>query len=150
MIEKIDSSREAVRKTGKAFLIGGSAIALVLFLGSSHVAGWTGWDFAAGLSAKAWKWFLGCGAGLWILSLVSYTVMKPIHIGWMTFAFILGWINTRILLGIFYYIILTPIGLVMRLFGKDLLDEKIDKSKSTYWIDRPVAPVDRSQYERLF
>ncbi len=150
MIEKIDSSREAVRKTGKAFLIGGSALAIILILGSSHVAGWTAWDFAVGFSARAWKWFLGCGAGLWVLSLLSYPIMKPIHIGWMTFAFALGWVNTRILLGIFYYLVMTPIGLMMRLFGKDLLDERIDKSKASYWIDRSAVPVDRSRYERLF
>ena len=45
----------------------------------------------------------------------------------------LGWINTRLILFIIFYLVFTPIGLVMRLFGVDLLDKKIDKNKNSYW-----------------
>jgi hypothetical protein len=68
----------------------------------------------------------------------------------MKFAFVLGWINTRILLGIFFYLILTPIGLIMRISGKDLIDQKIDKGAKSYWKKRERVPFDPAQYERLF
>ena len=76
--------------------------------------------------------------------------MKPIHIGWMTLAFALGWFNTRLLLGIFFYLILTPIGVLMRLFGKDLLDQRIDKRATTYWKKRDLSTFDPKHATRTF
>ncbi|MBI5472049.1 MAG: hypothetical protein HY961_06855 [Ignavibacteriae bacterium] len=147
MIEKIDSSQEAVRKTGKAFLIGFSIIAAVLFLANS---GWFQFDFQRGAASNGWKWFLGAAVVLFGLSRVAYPIMKPIHIGWMTLAFALGWLNTRILLSLFFYLILTPIGLMMRVFGKDFLDERIDRSASTYWKKRDLSTFDPKHIERRF
>jgi hypothetical protein len=53
----------------------------------------------------------------------------------------LGWINSRIILGVVFFVVVTPIGLIMRLFGKDLLRMRTPKS-STYWIkrDKPLDP----------
>ena len=147
MIEKIDSSQEAVRKTGKAFLIGFSIIAAVLFLANSS---WFAFDVQRGIASNGWKWFLGAAVVLFILSRVAYPIMKPIHIGWMTLAFALGWVNTRILLGVFFYLIITPTGLLMRLFGKDLLDEKIDRSATSYWKKRYLSKFDPKHIERTF
>lgn len=147
MINKIDTSRAAVQKTGTAFLIGFSIIGAILFWGASH---WFSFDFAAGVQANGWKWFIGAAVVLFTLSRVAYPVMKPVHVGWMTLAFALGWFNTRLLLGIFFYIILTPIGLLMRLFGKDLLDEKIDRSASTYWKKRDLGKFDPKHASRTF
>jgi carbamoyltransferase len=58
--------------------------------------------------------------------------------------------NTRLLLGAFFYLILTPIGLVMRLAGKDYLEKQIDRSATTYWIKREPVPMDQKRYENLF
>jgi hypothetical protein len=77
-------------------------------------------------------------------------VLRPVYIGWMKFAFALAWVNTRIILGVSYYVVLTPIGLVMRLFGKDFLSERIDRSASTYWIKRAPQEFDPRRYEKLF
>jgi len=126
LIERIDASRDAVKKTGKAFLIAGSAIAAFLF-------------WKTGFEGHAWRWFLGSGIALFGASRFAYSIMKPIHIGWMRFAFLLGWVNTRILLGAFFYLILTPIGLLMRAFGNDLLDEKLEPQAPSYWKKRTQA-----------
>lgn len=149
MIEKlkIDSSPEAVRKTGKAFLIGFSIIGAVLLIANS---GWLRFDLAHGVQSVAWRWFVGLGIGLFVLSRVSYPLMKPIHIGWMTLAFVLGWFNTRLLLGVFYYLILTPIGVLMRLLGKDLLDQKIDRRAESYWKKRDLSKFDPKHATRTF
>ena len=150
MIDRIDASPEAVKKTGTAFLLAGCFFGGVFFLAGSHAGGWWSWDWTAGLHSHAWKWFLVPGVGLFALSRFAYPIMKPVHIGWMTLAFILGWVNTRLLLGAFYYLVLTPIGLIMRLAGKDLLGKKIDRSATTYWIKREPEPLDQKRYENLF
>jgi hypothetical protein len=150
LIEKIDTSRDAVKKTGKAFLIAGCFFSVLFLVVKSHAGGWTDWNIQQGIESSAWKWFLGVGAFLFVLSRVAYPVMKPIHIGWMTLAFALGWVNTRILLGVFFFLIVTPIGLIMRMLGKDLLSERIDRNAESYWIRRERVAFDPKKYERMF
>jgi len=76
--------------------------------------------------------------------------LKPVYIFWMKLVFVLGWINTRLILMIIFYILFTPAGLIMRLFRVDLLDRKIDKSKDSYWKKREKKVFNPSDYERLF
>ena len=101
------------------------------------------------------------GNDLWVLSaagavfflvtgLVAQPVLQPVYTVWMKFAHVLAWINTRILLGLFFYLVLTPVGVVMRLLGKDLLDKKIDRAAPTYWVKREGIVLTRNPYERLF
>lgn len=147
---KIDRSPEAVRKTGKAFLIAGCFFGVIFFLVRSHVGGWLEWNWEQGFESNTWKWLAGIGAVLFVTSRVAYPVMKPIHVGWMTFAFALGWFNTRLLLGLFFYLVITPVGLLMRMMGKDLLDEKIDPNAKSYWVKKERKPFDPKTFERLF
>ena len=77
-------------------------------------------------------------------------LLKPVYIFWMRLAFALGWVNTRIILAVMFYLVLTPIGLTMRLFGKDLLDRKIEKAKESYWIARDKKDFSPADYERQF
>jgi len=77
-------------------------------------------------------------------------LLKPIYILWMRLAFILGWINTRLILSILFYLVFTPIGLVMRLFRVDLLDRKIDKNKESYWRKKEKSGFSPLNYERQF
>jgi hypothetical protein len=150
LIEKVDTSHEAVKKTGKAFFIAFSIIAAVIFLKHSHTEGWTGWNWSEGIEALWWKIFLVAGPIIYLLSYIAYPVMKPFHVAWMKFAFILGWFWTRAFLSIFFYLIITPTGLLMKLFGKDLLDEKIDKSAKSYWIKRDLNKFDPKHAARTF
>lgn len=134
MIEKIDSSRAKVRNFG--LLFGAICILVVGYLLYKR--------------SGVWPWF-AAGAGFFFLTgLAAYAVLKPVYIGWMMFAFVLGWINTRIILGVFYYLILTPIGLILRLTGKDLLDKRLDRTAKTYWIKRERVPFDKTRYEQQF
>lgn len=77
-------------------------------------------------------------------------LLKPVYILWMKLAFALSWINTRLILFIMFYLILTPIGLVMRLFKVDLLDIKIDKGRQSYWKQRENKEFCPLNYERQF
>jgi hypothetical protein len=93
----------------------------------------------------------GRGALFFLLSgLFTYPLLRPIYIGWMKFAFVLGWVNTRVILSVFFYLVITPVGLVMRLFGRDPMNRKFDRSAASYWVRRPEAPADLKRYENLF
>jgi len=97
-----------------------------------------------------WPWAL-VGSGFFLTTgLFFKPVLRPIYIVWMKFAYILGWVNTRLLLGIFFFLILTPLGLILRLMGKDLLDQKIDRSARSYWVKREPVKLDPARYEQLF
>ena len=63
------------------------------------------------------------GSGAFLLcGLLLPTVLKPFHKVWMALAVVLGWIMTRVILTVLYYLMMTPIGLCGRLFGKAFLD----------------------------
>lgn len=82
------------------------------------------------------------------LNLDKKTFIKPVYIVWMRFAFILGWINTRIILVILFYLIFTPVGLFMRLFRIDLLERK--NKEGTYWKKKEKVEFNPLNYERRF
>jgi hypothetical protein len=74
---------------------------------------------------------------------------KKMYIGWMTAAAPIGWTISHFVLGLVYYVVLTPIGLVMKLFGYDPMTRKIDRRAATYWVERPPQR-DAASYFRQF
>ena len=64
---------------------------------------------------------------------------------WIKFITILGVVVVPIIMGVVYFLLVTPIGLIVRIMGKDLLNKKYDKTKGTYWIkrDKPVGTMKR-------
>ncbi len=71
-----------------------------------------------------------------ILGLLNAKILSPLNSIWIKFGEILGKIIAPIVMAIIYFIILTPISLIVRLFGKDLLGLKFSKQIKTYWIKR--------------
>ncbi|MBS0289716.1 MAG: sxtJ [Proteobacteria bacterium] len=69
---------------------------------------------------------------LFIPTLIAPHWLNLIYTPWMKLGGLLGWINTRIILGIIFYGLITPMGIVMRLLGKDLLNLKFDDSIDSY------------------
>ena len=69
---------------------------------------------------------------------------------WMRFALALSWVMTRVILSVFFYTILTPVGLVMKLLGKAPLDLAWKDGKTTYWIDKPAGEASIGRYEKSF
>lgn len=63
---------------------------------------------------------------------------------WMRFAHLLGWVNTRIILTLFYGILFVPLGLILKLLRKDLLDQSFHDQES-YWTKRELV-LDRERY----
>ena len=70
-----------------------------------------------------------------ILGITNSKILTPLKRGWIKLGEILGKVVAPIIMGFIYFIIITPIGILMRLFGKDLLNIKFNKNKS-YWIKR--------------
>ena len=71
-----------------------------------------------------------------ILGLMKSKLLTPLNILWFKFGMILGTIVAPITMGVVFFLVVTPIGLVMRIMGKDILNKKYDKKKKTYWISR--------------
>ena len=71
-----------------------------------------------------------------ILGLLNAKILSPLNLIWIKFGELLGKIIAPIVMAIIYFIILTPISLIVRLFGKDLLGLKFTKQIKTYWINR--------------
>jgi hypothetical protein len=69
---------------------------------------------------------------------------------WMKFAGVLGWVMTRVILTVFFYVLLTPYGLVARLFRRDPLDLDWQQRKPSYWIDKPSVAPEQERYERQY
>jgi len=85
-----------------------------------------------------------------LLAFIRASVLKPVDFFWMKLAFILAWLNVKLLLFILFYLIFAPIGILMRLLKIDLLDRKIDKNKSSYWIKKEKEQFKQADYERRF
>ena len=93
--------------------------------------------------------FVSVGALLLVAGLFVRAAARAFHNAWMRFASALGFVNSRVLLTLMYYLLLTPYGFVMRLAGRDPLRRR-GKSGESYWIGRKTTRQTREQFERLF
>ena len=78
---------------------------------------------------------------LLLFSLLKPALLNPLRLVWDKIGHVLGTINTYVLLTVFYFLILSPLGMMMRLFGKDILKIKWLKNKDTYWEDASIKEV---------
>ena len=85
-------------------------------------------------------WALILGGLLIVLGAIIPKSLKQVHSGWMKIGHVLGSINTRIILGIIYYLLITPMGLVMRLMGKDSMHRAFSQDADTYRVVRAPRP----------
>ena len=69
------------------------------------------------------------------LGIINSKILNPLNILWFKFGILLGKIVSPIIMGIIFFIVVTPIGFVMRIIGKDLLNLKFNKGKS-YWVKK--------------
>ncbi len=107
---------------------------------------------AVKLGAPAWNvaavvWTVGGAAALAVWS--SAALGRRLYFGWMYAALPVGWTITHVVLAVVYYLVLTPIGLLMRLGGRDPMNRKFDRSAPSYWIERKPSP-DPSRAFRQF
>lgn len=85
------------------------------------------------IQLTTWPWYLALAIA--VLSLAAPAVLRPVHTGWMFIGRILGYINTRIILGIIYLALFTPIAFVLKLLKKDPMRRAFDAKATSYRID---------------
>jgi len=107
------------------------------------------WQYFSGVAADDLLIWAGLAVVFLLLSFFpASNVLKQLHKAWMTLAFILGWFVSRFLLTLIFYLIMTPIGLLARLFGKELLDKKFPGEKTSFW--EPYHRTESEHYEKMY
>jgi len=99
---------------------------------------------------ESFQIFLTIGTILFVLGIAIPVVLKPIYWVWMILATILGWVMTRVILSLLFYIVFTPIGLIPRLLGKQFIELQWNKTSSTYWNYRSRGVFEKEKYEKQF
>ena len=84
-------------------------------------------------------WSVIVSAVFLILGLINSRLLTPLNVLWFKFGMILGAIISPIVMGIVFFLVVTPTGFILRIMGKDLLNKKYDKEKETYWIKRDTS-----------
>ena len=123
---------------GFGFTFSGVATVFALFLW------WRGRNAGA-------QWFLAAALSFLVVGALVPGLLRPFYGPWMRFAEILGYVNTRILLGLFYFIGITPTGLLMRVSGKDPMARTFKgKDAPSYWT-KPTPHGDGARhFDRQF
>tara|TARA_Y100000389_G_C17161204_1_gene364470 strand:- start:184 stop:567 length:384 start_codon:yes stop_codon:yes gene_type:complete len=80
-----------------------------------------------------------------ILGLVNSSILTPLNLLWFKFGMLLGRVVSPIVMALVFFIVVTPTGLIMKLFQKDLLKLK-KKSKKSYWIERKSKSEMKNQF----
>jgi len=100
---------------------------------------------------QSFQIFFSIGTVLLMFGLFIPVILKPIYWLWMIFATILGWVMTRVILSVLFYVIITPLGLITRvLFGKQLLELNWRKNDSTYWNYHSKTIFENKNYEKQY
>ena len=133
-IKKLKSGERELRKFGS--LVGSVFVALATLTWLRHKV--------------YFPYFLAPGLLLIVSGLLLPKMLKYVYIAWMSVAIVLGFIVSNVILTVFFFLVITPIGLITRLLGKDFLALKIDREAPTYWIPRERAMKTRAEYEQQF
>lgn len=110
------------------------------------LAAWHGFARGNGALAAGLAVLAGAIGGL---GMARPGVVRPIFVGWMVLAFPIGWVISLVLLGVVYYGLFLPVGLVMRAAGRDELRLKRRPGAESYWLPKGGPPHVR-RYFRQF
>ncbi|MBN1348989.1 hypothetical protein JXJ21_06240 [candidate division KSB1 bacterium] len=102
------------------------------------------------LHKSAAPYILGISPVLILTGYLLPVALKPFQKIWMSFAVVMGWFMNHLILILVFYLLITPFGLIARLFKKAFLQKKIDHSAKTYWINREAMTKDKESYTRQF
>ena len=89
------------------------------------------------------------GIVLFVLSRISAKFLKPVYVGLMVISFPIGWVISHLVMVLFFFGVITPVGLVFRLLGRDALHRKWDRQAESYWVKYP-RPDSVKRYFRQF
>ena len=121
--------------------------------------GWIWMAFVAIFGAVAWFKFENpaLARGLWVAAVAVPVLgwaipafMRLVFLGMSYLAWPIGFVVSHVVLAGVYYLVLTPIGLVTRLFGYDSMKKMFDREASSYWVARATGEVDPKRHFRQF
>jgi len=127
-------SRNELRQLAWSLLIGFGVLGVIAL-----------WRHRPTLAYRLW----GTGGILGTASLVSTQTSRIIYRLWMGWAVVMGTVMTQIILACLFFVVITPIAILFRCFGRDPLRLKKSSIDESYWTDHPKI-TDRSYYQRLF
>ncbi len=133
-IHEMVSDKQTVRKFGIIFSV------ILLAIGS-----WMWYK-----SNPLWIWFGGGGILMALVATLVTVVLMPLYKGMTVLAIIIGYFISKLILTLMFILFFIPIGFIMRLLGKDLLDKKINKNAASYWLKKENSAFSKEKYERLF
>ncbi len=129
--KKFEPTSSDLRKF--AYMVGG-VLALVFGLAIPY------------LNRGSWNQYLvGSGSVLVLLGTILPRILYWPYRIWMLIGEVLGWINTRIILSVIFFLLFTPIGLIRRLFGSDSLKRKLDADATSYRVIPPERTTDHME-----
>ena len=115
--------RKELRNFAMIALIASFLIALLLYIFKGVCIHWAVIIFAAGL-------------GIFLSSFVSLKLTRIMYLGLILVTLPIGWVVSLILLASFYFLLLTPLGLLFRLLGREPLCRRFDRTAKSYWLTR--------------
>jgi hypothetical protein len=129
------------RKFARSLVFGFPCVAVLMLLMGRLTTG--GWNFRFSL----WLAAVGVGAGLVFLALPR--IVRPFYLAWYLLASCIGIVVSNVLLGAVFFVIVTGIGLIMRLLGRRSFSKSFDRSAPTYWKEA-VQKENAESYYRQF
>lgn len=102
-----------------------------------------------GSSGPRW-WALLIAVGFGLVTVLRADLLKPLNRLWFRFGILLSKIVSPIVMGILFFLTVTPIGLIMRIFNRDLLRQRFDPDAESYWINIDPENSDQSSMRRQF
>ncbi|HEX6265565.1 MAG TPA: SxtJ family membrane protein [Burkholderiales bacterium] len=114
-----------------------------------------GWTFSAILAVAGaygvWRggdmlpWLLAVGALLAVLTFLRDAWLTPLNRAWMKLGELMGRVVSPIVLGVIFFGVFAPVGVAMRLFGRDAMARRFEPALRTYWVRRePPGPAEDS------
>lgn len=132
--------RKQLRQFGGVFLIGFVSIGLIKYL----------WPFERFITRNETVgfWLIVVGLSVGAIGLTGTRLALPFYWAWLGIAYVMGNVMSRIIIAAVYYLVVTPVGILSRVAGRDPLQLKKPESE-TYWRDLKF-PKDAESYERQF
>jgi hypothetical protein len=118
-------------------------ILLAIFV--ALVGGWLWWGGSRFAAQLVW----GIGGGLTAIYFVAPPARRYIYLGWLYAAFPIGYVVSHIIMGVVFFGVVTPVGLIMRALGKDPMQRGFDRAAKSYWVEHRTAR-EASRYFKQF
>ena len=116
-------SRKKLRDFGVIAIVASIILSLVLYFFKHLAIQWT-------------LIIIGAGLFIFVTSLISLKLTRLIYLGLTFLTYPIGFVVSYLVMGIFYFLVITPVGLIFKLIGKDPLHRKFDYETKSYWLKR--------------